>query len=257
MAIKKNTKINVGEFPYVDIMPTSRRNSIERGLARKKWIKIVSTGAVFAVLLSAGAVGFRFYEQMNQDSALSSQAAVESSIKTHAAVDTVLTLRDTLTRNVLRSSASTINWQDLMARIQNNLPSSSSIVSFETQTGGTLKDKPAIAVLVSIASTQPIAYSTVLESFGHINGLVDGSLEIGDLFAQGTADKGDVKYVYPVAFSVDSSILATNFDYLKTKTAAPKAPEKLKEKAIATPTPTPTATPTTQAGDSSTTKEGN
>lgn len=251
MAKKKVVKINVGQFPYVDIMPQSRIDSIERGIAKSKWTRFVVAGTVFALVLSAGSVGFKFLEQINYDQAVSEKDAVEALIKTNGEVDAALTIRDSLTSNLLSSSASTINWQDLIQRVSQNLPSNSSLVSFQVQTGGIEEGKPAIALLVNIASTEPIAYSTVLESFGQINGLVDGSLAIGNLFAQGSIEAGDLRYIYPVAFSIDTSILSNLFSYLTNGSEAPAAPEKLNEEQLEPEAPaaegTPEETPTEEA----------
>jgi len=240
MAPKKRTpKINVGEYPYADIMPISRKDAIDRAIAKAKWTKIVSYGVIVAIVISAGSFGFKFFEQLNYDGAVRDQSAIETEIATHADVDGALTIRDTITGNILRASAATINWQDLMNRVSSNLPDNSKLTSFEVKTGGVDKEKPAIAVLVNISSEQPIAYSAVLDSFSNINGLVDGSLQIGDLFAQGSAEDGDLRYIYPVAFSIDGSILANLFAYLTGDAEAPETPEKIEEEQIGTPTPDP------------------
>lgn len=214
MASKRIPKINVGEFPYVDIMPVSRRDAIERGIAKAKWVKIVTAGTIVAVVLSAGSFGFKFINQLSHDSAVNAQASVEEEIATFADVDNALTIRDYITNNILRSSEASVKWQDIMQRVRSNLPANSELTSFEVVTGGTNDKDASVAVLVSIASAEPIAYSTVLDSFGKINGLIDGSLQIGNLATQGSAEGGDAKYVYPVAFSIDNSVLAHIFSYL-------------------------------------------
>ena len=239
MAKKRIPKINVGEFPYVNIMPQSRLAAIESGVAKAKWIKIIGVGVAFAAVVCLGSVGFGIVAQINQDSAISAQADVEKTIKSNAIVDSALTIRDSLTKDILRSSASTIKWQDLESRVRTNLPGDSELVSFQAVTGGTEKGKTAVAVLVSIASTQPIEYSKVLKSFSNISGLVDGSLQIGNLSAQGNLLSNDLKYVYPVAFSVDSSISANLFDYLKDPSKAPKPSAKTSNTPMATTSPAP------------------
>lgn len=223
MASKQTPKINVGEFPYIDIMPLSRREVIEKKVAKQKWIKFVTIGAIVAVILSAGAGGFRFLEQFNHDKAASDQAAVEKNIDTFSEVDDALTIRDSVTDKILNASASSVEWEEIISRITSNLPSDSVLTSLEVQTGGITESEPAIAVLVSISSSQPIAYSKVLESFGNIDGLVDGSLKIGNLFAQGSVENGDSKYIYPVAFSIDNTVLANIFSYLDPAAETSKA----------------------------------
>lgn len=230
MAPKKRVpKINVGEFPYIDIMPLSRREAIERGVAKTKWIKIVTGGAVVALILSLGAVGFNFSEQINYDNALSAQKAVETKIAAHSDVDNALTLKDLLTKNVDKASKSSIQWGELHKRISENLPEGSTLTSLDALTGGTIEKKPAVAVLTNISSDEPIAYSKVLDAFSKIPGLVDGSLQIGNMFAQKSTDpttgNPTTVYVYPVAFSVDSSILVYDFAANKKKDP-PAAPEK-------------------------------
>lgn len=216
---KKNPKINVGEYAYADLMPISRKTAIERGQARSKWIKIVIQGAVVAVILCVGAIGFRGFEQVNYNNAMSEQEKVEAQIKTHAEVDRALTLRDLLKGNILKASSSAINWQDLLHRVSSNLPEDSTLSSFQVETGGTSTEEgsPTAAILVTVSSLQPIAYSQVLESFGKVPGLIGETLLIGDMTtSSGTnADGNEVTvYLYPVAFNIDQTILANIFGYL-------------------------------------------
>jgi hypothetical protein len=220
-------KLNVGEFPTVDIMPVSRRNTIELKLARAKWTKNLITAVAVGVVLSTAAFGFRVYNQLQYDAAVSEQELVESQINTEANVDIdhALTLRETLKVNVQTGGLTAIKWQDLESRITNQLPNNVTITALSISTGGIDEGAPAATMLMSITSPQPITYSTTFDAFNNIDGIVEGTVKIGNLTGTAGSTEGEgSSYTYPVAFSIDTSVLANPLEAVEGETAPLEAP---------------------------------
>lgn len=200
---RKTPKINVAEFPYVDIMPQSRRDAIDRDVAAAQWKRILAWTAIIAVVVSLGSVGFRFYTQLLNDSANSKLSAVETKIDSYASVDEALTIENGINANITTATANSIGWIDLLSRIQSGIPSGASPGNLNVITGGT--KAVSVAVSVDISSTKPITYAEVKGSLENIKGILPESILIGDMDSS-TTDSGRV-YTYSVAFSVDDSLL--------------------------------------------------
>ncbi len=202
---KRIPKINVGEYPYANLMPASRNEILLAGKAKEQWIKIVIGSAVVAVILTGGSFGWQLVQANNLAAVEKSQASVEAKIKEFAAVDSTMTIRDGRLSDIERAGANAINWQKLATEISSNLPQGSSLSSFNALTGGTKEGEPSTAIVVTISSAQPIDYSNVLESFSVMDGVTDGSVVIGDLASSNS--NAEVAYEYSVAFSMDNTFL--------------------------------------------------
>lgn len=241
----KGPKLVVGDFPYVSLMPANRLNAIEVEEAKTKWIKTVGAGIVIAVVIAVASVGFKIIHQIGYDGAKQDAAAVEASILKFGEVDDALTIKSSIEGEIIEGTANTINWQDIQNRIAQNLPTGSSITTFNVNTGGTESDENSVSVFVNVSSIQPIAYAQILDSFGKVPGLVPDTLLIGDLTS--LTQSSDVVYSYPVAFSIDGSILSQRWKYLTDKDAPKQdAPTAIEEE----PLPVPVPDPTEQAEDS-------
>lgn len=233
----KGPKLVVGDFPYVSLMPANRLNAIEVEEAKTKWLKTVGAGVVIAIVIGVASVGFKVIHQISYDNAKQDAAAVESSILKFGEVDNALTIKSGIEGEILEGSANSINWQDLQSRIAQNLPGGSSITTFNVNTGGTETDSSSVSVFVNVSSLQPIAYAQILDSFGKVSGIIPDSLLIGDLTSSGSAGEQAV-YSYPVAFTVDTSILSQRWKYLVDKDAPKQdAPEAIQEEQLPVPLP--------------------
>ncbi len=232
-ARNKTPKITVGDYPYVNLMPTSRQDAIDRAAAKTKWLKIVAGAMIAAVVLSGLSVGYRILQQFTYDGVISEQEDIEAEISQYAEVDNALTVKDTVEGNIVTVTATSINWQDLHSRIASNLPAGSYLGTLKVQTGGKAIDANSVAVTVNVTSQQPIAYSNILVSFGKVPGILPDSLIIGDLIASTGSTDGSSVYNYPIAFKVDTSILAKNFAYLTDDEAeAVETPEEVQEEEL-------------------------
>lgn len=233
----KGPKLVVGDFPYVSLMPANRLNAIEVEEAKSKWIKTVGAGVVIAIVIAVASVGFKVIHQIGYDNAKVDAAAVEASILKFGEVDNALTIKSGIEGEIIEASANSVNWQDLQNRIAQNLPSGSSITTFNVTTGGKEGEESSVSVFVNVSALEPLDYAQILDSFGKVSGILPEGLLIGDLTSTGS-DGEQTIYSYPVSFTVDTSILSQRWKYL-TDENAPKqdAPEAIQEEKLPVPVP--------------------
>lgn len=212
----KTVKINVGEFPYVDIMPSSRHEAIERGIAKGQWMRRVTGSLIVVLIASGGAFGYKLYNQGLYDAEVLSKNSVEQQIAQRSDVDQALTIKTMVEENIKKSVANEIDWDELLKRVQGNLPENSQLSTISVMTGGTIEGKPSVGVQIQIISQFPIAYSQVVTALSGVPGIITDSLEIGNmssvstpgpLDANGKATDAVLAYTYPITFSIDTSLL--------------------------------------------------
>lgn len=211
----KTVKINVGEFPFADLMPQSRIDAIERKKATKEWVGRIIGAVVIMLLVSAGSVAFKIWNQMQYDAQVDKKAEIDLSISGLADVDRAVSIQLMIEENIKTATVAQINWVDLIERVQSNLPPNSSLKTFNVAAGGYMDNQAAVGIQMTITSSEPIAYSMLSSTVTSIPGFM-GDLEIGNMTAAsapGPADPdgrppGTVStYTYPIAFSLDTSIL--------------------------------------------------
>lgn len=211
----KTVKINVGEFPTVDLMPASRLEEIAKKAAKASWTARVISATVIMALIGAGSFGFKYWNQMLYDQQVSQKTAIESRIAELADVDKALSIQIQINENIKNSTLAQINWVELLQRVQSNLPETSGLTDFGVLAGGYQEGEPAVGIQMTIASPEPISYSQMLIALEGVPGFV-GPLLLGNITttnAPGPAGPDgepgpDVfVYSYPLSFSVDISIL--------------------------------------------------
>lgn len=236
-------KIVVGDFPYVSLMPESRKTAIEVAEAKSKWIRTVVGGAIVAVMIAIASVGFNVIHGITYAAATMNADAVEAEILNYGEVDDALSIKKLIEGNIVEATSAAINWQDVLNRVAKNLPGQSSVDGFSGIVGGTAEDDYSAVIIVNIASAEPISYAQILDSFEQIEGILPKSIQVGNLTTN--LVNSTTIYYYPVAFTMDSSVLSQRYAYLSQddSTAAPAA-EKQDSTSEETPaTPAPTETP--------------
>jgi hypothetical protein len=209
-SFRKTPKINVGEFPYADIMPASRKRAIESQVTKKKWIKIVGGGVIVAIVLSAGAFGFKVFTQLSYDSAVANKQTVEDQINANAEADNALTIFDSRSSSIEAASASQLRWSELLTKLEEVKPAGSSFKTVQIMPGGSASDEAAVAIVVDLQSTEPLGYSESYDSFSRMPGLVDGQIAIGNLTSGITGDSAEntaTAYSYSIGLLIDGSYL--------------------------------------------------
>lgn len=241
-SFKRTPKINVGEFPYADIMPLSRKRAIENAVTQKKWVKIVAVGVAAAILLSGASFGFKFVNQMTYNSAVSDQKDIETQISKNSATDDALSIFDSRTNSVDKATAAQIKWAELYKKLQEATPEGASLGTAQIVPGGTNSKEAAVAVILDITSNQPISYSDAYDSFSDFPGLVKGQIAISNLSGDsGTSNAGTSEanapsagaYSYSIGLLLDGSYLKYESDTTQTNSKKSTVSDEDKRKAFA------------------------
>lgn len=244
-SFKRTPKINVGEFPYADIMPLSRKRAIENAVTQKKWVKIVAVGVAAAILLSGASFGFKFVNQMTYNSAVSDQKAIETQISKNSATDDALSIFDSRTNSVDKATAAQIKWAELYKKLQEAAPEGASISTAQIIPGGTNSKEAAVAVIVDLSANHPISYYDAYQAYEKFPGLVKGQIAISNLNGSssttntstpvsGSDDNSDGgSYSYSIGLLLDGSYLKYESDRTQTSSKKSTVSDEDKRKAFA------------------------
>lgn len=209
---KRAVSLDVGGFPVADLTPPNRKREIQNSEAKSKLIKLVGGVAVFTLLASGAAFGFKLYNYSAYNSARAISASVDKQIEEQSVIDNMVTVYDSRKGAVALASAANLKWEDTYDRIQkatNDVPGSS-ITSIQIETGGTAEDAASSAVLVNINSTAPINYDTVYKAYGKIKGTVPGQIAVSSLGSKQEKGSDAKVFTYSVAMLLDSSFLVNS-----------------------------------------------
>lgn len=203
---KKAPTLSVGAFPVADLTPPKRKRALENAALQTKLIKVVGCTAVFAVLVSGAAFGFKLYSSSQYSAAQAESTSINTKIEAQAVIDNLVTVYDSRKGAIASASAADINWEQAYKSLEDGSTSvGATITSFQIQTGGTAKDSASTAALVNIESSAPISYASAYTAYSELKGIVSGQVAISSL---GSSKANDQRvYTYSVAVLLDNSFL--------------------------------------------------
>lgn len=209
----RRVQIDFGGIPAVDLLPASERARRATKRLVRRWIG-VGIGAIFLVA-AVSAAGF--WMTMEADKALEAQRADTEKILAEIAqfqdLSAALGAEAKLTGHRAKAMATDIDWRDLHAELEAELPDTAEIVGLGLAPGGppSLGDSAGVAVgLVTqmrVSSPEPLHLATIIERLQRREAVIDVQMNSLD-----QSDEASGDYLYVTTILIDQSIYSGRFD---------------------------------------------